>query len=575
MIALNGLTRILSESTKFRGIALSATVIALGAVLAGCVNNGAMKDEATTAAAKTEIKGVSRGEFNNAVRSMRRGERWGRYEQSVKSMKEYLKKKHLSADQKFTLLEYIAIASSKLGDEKYAKALAAFKALPDSKKKRKALSFFMVKMIMPLNFRAAEKLYAEESKGLDAYSNLALLQEFSKNALWALDDEKTFDIYWNKVKTLPNPDAGNKGKAARFESRRKSALLRLIADLSSYSPKAAEKLLADSRSRLNYGNVSYLLAAFAKSAVKFEDRPRFDAVLARLKKMPMSQAKVRAYLDIANSLWRIDKDLGEKILRSAIRNDNPTDEQRFALLGGIMRLRRISGFNYGFSRSGPSGYGYKTFRTLAKEMEAILDEGKIKKNNTIAMFHCTVAETAVDFGDYENGAEEIAKAYEIWPTNSKVAFLAAEAAMRSKNKPRAEKILSAIIANKRTRPDDRLVAKGLLFLNGGGSVENVAEAWKNESLKPARKMVMLRKVSEKLYRLGRYGDVRKLDAMVNKMFKPLLVKRYTCRYIPDCPKNADSWAHSKYYDDWDAMETRFSVYGAAMASAPPLTSNDT
>ena len=531
--------------------------VAMTASLCGLMLTGCLSDNMSQKKAVSPKKQVSRQDFQSAVRSMRRGERWGRYQQSVKKMKEYLKTHQLSGYQRLLLLEYITVASSKLDEKNYAEALAAFRKLPESRQKKRVLSYDLIKMIMSLNFRAAEKLYRKESAGIDAYSRLTLLQEFAKSALWTLDDKKTFDLYFAKVKSLANPDAGNKGKAARFESRRKAALAKLIGELSNYDPAAADQLLAANLSLFNNSTLCSIRSAFARSAVAFEDRPRFDAELAELKKLPLSQGKVTAFLEIANSLWRIDRDLGEKLLRDEIKNDKPSFEQRFALLSGIMRLRRISGFNYGFS----SDYSYQKFRSLVKEMEAAIDHGKLKKNNTIASFYNTVAVTAFDYGDYKNGAKAIAEAYDIWPSNLGIAFLAAESAMRLKERARAKTILEAIIANKRTRPDDRRVAEALLFLNSGGSVKDVEKAWADSSLAPAKKMVLLRKVSTKLYRLGRYDEVRILDAMVNKMFVPLIKKKYTCKYIPDCPKNADSWAHSQYYNDWDGMETRFAPYG--------------
>lgn len=509
----------------------------------------------STGSAAESDKRISSQDFSRVVREMRRCERKKKYQESVGKMTDYLKTPGLSDQQRLLLRQYIATASAKLDDAAYEKALAEFRAIPDSQAKRKAMTS-LIRGIVPLDFAAAQKLFREEAPKIAALDKLGIYRDFAKSSLWGLDDQESFDSYLAEIRKLENPDAGDKAKASRFEAKRVSTIADLIGELASYNPAAAKKLFSTHEAPFSESALVGMYGAFVRSAVKFRDREAFEAELARFQKLPHSPAKLRALFAITRSLLHGDKEIAERLLRDELKNPNLDAQMRFELLSQILGLNRVRVNFYGFS-----GNTYENFRSIAGEIDDLVAKGSVKNKGKLANFYFESAKAAFLYGDYQNGAEAISRAYELSPNNSRMAFLAAESAMRAGKQKRADTILGAIIANRSVKKDDRNLAKALRAVNAGQGIAGIDAAVAEQELTMAPRMELLRRVSTTLYKLGRYDEVRELDNQVKKMFVPHKDKEYLCEYIPNAPKTADGWARSRYYNDWNRMATAFVPYG--------------
>ena len=71
-----------------------------------------------------------------------------------------------------------------------------------------------------------------------------------------------------------------------------------------------------------------------------------------------------------------------------------------------------------------------------------------------------------------------------------------------------------------------------------------------------------RSVSRWLFNVRRYDDCRAIQAFVRaNLLKPTETKVHKVVFDADAPRSAEGFARSKYYGDWDSMETRFEAYG--------------
>lgn len=511
-------------------------------------------DQKQTEAAKSAA--VSVADFNAEMAKISKANRRTPLNE-LKAYREYLKNTGLSDAQRLTLHQRIIPLAKAASQDEYKKAMSDFAAIPASPQK----TYVMINVIKELaktDFSEAEKLLAGDSEQFNASNLIQIHENMATSALWNIDDPKKFIAHFNALKDLTNPDAKTDQQKTAFSTQKTRSLTVLLGEYAKYDFTAAKKLFYDNKNLFDEQQTYAVNRAFAVAAIATRDRKAFDAEVKFLLAMPFSAEKVTAIRETAEALGKLDAPAAEKLLRDELQNPKLDDKQRFDLVLAIRNLNNVNAFIYVF----PKQDGYAKYKALTEELLAILAKGTVKPDSNIANFYFQTAKNAYDFGDFKFSDEMLSKAQEIQPANYTFVMLSVQSALRKNDRSAVEAALKKIIDNPKENEANRTLSEAILFFDSGKPISEFDKAFAEKKYSPEQKMLLLRKVSELMFKAGRYEVVRAISAEIkNNMFTPVVKKSYDVKYVKNAPKTADSWARSEHYGNWNAMETRFEAYG--------------
>lgn len=519
-----------------------------------CVPGSSAADQKQPEAAKYEA--VSVADFNAEMAKISKANR-RKPMNELKAYREYLKNTGLSDAQRLTLHQRIIPLAKAASHDEYKKAMSDLATIPASPQKT-VVMVNIIKELAKTDFSEAEKLLAVDPEQFNASNLIQIHENMAASALWNIDDPKKFISHFKALKEMADAEAKTDQQKNAFTSQKNRSQTALLGEYAKYDFTAAKKLFDDNKSLLDEQQTYAVNRAFAVAAIANRDRKAFDAEVKFLLAMPFSAAKINAIRETAEALGKLDDPAAEMLLRDELRNPKLDDKQRFELVLGIRSLNNVNAFDYGF----PKQEGYAKYKALTEEMLVILAKGTVKPDGNIANFYFHTARTAYDFGDFKFSEEMLSKALDIQPANYTFITLSVQSALRKNDKAAVEATLKKIIDNPKENEANRTFSEAILFFDSGKPISEFDKAFAEKKYSPEQKMLLLRKVSELMFKAGRYEVVRAISTEIkNNMFAPVEKKSYDVKYVKNAPKTADSWARSEHYGNWNAMETRFEAYG--------------
>ena len=533
------------------------------ALLAGRV---VAADPAAPAAAAPAAAAISQSDFNAAMQKIA-GETRKKPKASYAAYRAYLDEtKGLSDGMRLSLYQRMIGSALAIGENEYNQSLSRFLAEPESANKCNTLVSILRDLAggTASQYAEAEKLFAAQQARLTAAQRLTMHAELAGNALRIGNDIARLKDHLEACKQLDDPNAKDERGKAAYAKNKADAIVGMLGNLMKYDLDEAMKLVVANTALFDDAQKLALIKQRVLAAMANKDRAAFDAALADFEKTPDPLAKLKHYAEIARELERDDKPAAEKILRDALQNPAYNDANRHELLAALRGLNRVSGFNYGFHTPG----SYEKFKALALEDLAVIERGlaagTLRRDRNLAVqTYLDIATAAAEFGDYAFAEKMLAEARSDNPLDYSFVPLALRLALRANSIDKVRAVADPILANPKESTANKTFLKAVLFVYAGKDLKQFdAEVYGDQKVVSADRMIMLRRVSETMFRADLYDFCRKLqDEVFNNMFTPPEFKRYDVRFVKNAPKTADAWARSEFYNKWDLMETRFVPYG--------------
>ncbi len=414
---------------------------------------------------------------------------------------------------------------------------------------------------------AARQLYlnARITALLPPVEQINIEAALGANAIRYLDDFGDFSACTDALeKIVARATAGSdERETALLQQRIGDAIVSVLTALMPYTPEVVAKLATTHDKLLSDGQRANLMREQVLAAIAKRSRSDFETALANFEKLADDASRYPNYTPIARAINRDDPGTARQLLQRALQTPSYNAAQRYALAWDLALLQRPGAFQYGFFDEG----SYERFKAdalaaLAILQEALADES-LKPDRRIAGHYHDIALTAADFGDYPWAYEMLALARENYPHDNHFMPLAVRLAIHTDTLEAVTELLEPLIAHYENNDTQRHLLKAILHLYRQQSFDGFDDfVFAGSEIEAAERMVVIRCASELLFRGGRY-DLSRLahSEVVDKMFTPVVAKRYQVRWEPDCPKTADAWARSPHYQNWEQMEQRFVPYG--------------
>ncbi len=401
-------------------------------------------------------------------------------------------------------------------------------------------------------WKLAEELYDAEKGLLDPSIAVHKLSGFAQNSVRLRD----WDHYERRVKEVialkPKKAEDATNQKSQFWKNRSSALGSSLAFGIEMNAQKVLSILAANKAILNDDAVNKVDKALAQSAIDLKDRKAFDEIFNKVKAYPLEK-RIAPYSDLLGMLYKFDPVAAIAATEAELANQTLTPEQRTRYLAVLRNFYTPALFNYGFS----DGEQYGKYRKVIKEQLAI--EAANKENRACSItdqgWFIGLIERVIHFDDLNFADELIARRFERRQDEGPLYFHRAR--------------VRAIRGDTRGSIDDLNVRLGCRGSNNEAETnltKRVIAFLKGEGLKglDGAKLSALRQTSRILFLYRRYEDCQAImDEILKNLYNPLTEKIHQATYVDQCPKTADRFVSSSFYNEWDKMETSFYPYGDA------------
>ena len=527
--------------------------------------------------AQTPAPTVTPAEFNATVRNIQYENRVSGVFDHAKIHEAYLRwmaEAPLNDVQKSTLWGNI-FSNAVSAPELFADAKKKVQSLPDAKFRQTVWNAVLSTLAGPRGteetLAAAEKLFAEEDvrRELSPQIICRTLGNFAHLHLTIFGDAAAYEKIFKEIRNFPAADGlpENEKKLLAAEKERTAAeLLRAYVE---YDPEEADKFITSQKLVLNDNQRNTILRACIVFSVRNENRKLFDSTLKKIRALEPSKQKTDLLIAAAQSF----KDAA--ILEDLLKSDKLSAYERFQVIDAIRRIVSPSSFIYAVSYKIGSYEKLKEYAILGDKLvtetnEAIKagEKGIVRIPDYPAFaFYSQVADLAYAFGDYAFGDQMLEKA--LAHNRSKNALsLLLEQRIRKDDVKGAIAVCEELMSMKGVSAAENETFSAMKYFLEGGTFDGFDAAFKEKNFTSARKMNLIRSCARIFFRAKKFDRSRALDhEVLDKMFRePDTKKVYTVRFVSNPPKTAGAWAKTPFYNDWNIMEQRFSVYNGYQES---------
>ncbi len=411
-------------------------------------------------------------------------------------------------------------------------------------------------------WRLAEELYDAEKVILDPVYSTHKLAGFAHNRVRTRD----WNGYESRVKELiairPVKPADATNRVSLFWKNRCGALGNALSVGIDMDPSKVLAIMDANMAILDDGAVNNVNKALAQYAIDYKDREAFDEIFNKVKAYPLEK-RIAHYSDLLAMLYKFDADTAVAAVEAELANKALTPEQRTRYLAVLRNFYTPAIFNYGFSDGGQ----YGKYRKVIKEQLAI--EAANKDNRACSIsdqgWFISLIERVIHFEDVAFAEELIDLRFARRQDEGALYYQRARARALKGDTFGAIADLKARLACRgtNTEAETNTTMRVIAFLSGEG-INGFNKVAAGKTLTAAERLAALRKTSRILFNYGRYEDCQTImDEILKNLYSPLTTKIHKATYVLQCPKTADGFVSSKFYNEWDKMETSFYPYGDA------------
>ena len=511
---------------------------------------------------------VSGQEYNTAVNGIQEKHkvRYLVYKDAeiVKELKEYYTTEGLNQGQKNDILRRMARSAVNIKDD--SATLKSVLAMVDTLEKQQdknnvfssIINDFCGNYSSQLQFDEAQKIAKDKLEAFDFNQKFYALSNLAWRSIKLENNTPKMNGYLESLLKLENPNSKNDSQKQQFEKQKNSSLTRITSAIAEYSLEDATKFFEKYASRFDDNAKCDVLFELGKGAVSSKERKAFDGILNQILASPISDNRMTALTRLVSTFAGAGGD-GEAILLAEIGKNakNSTPNQLFSAYNALAGLNRVNYFNNSFNVEGR----YEKFMEYTEKALECAKAPDFKNIGLTANTYFPAARAALEFGDTAKAVRYITEALKHQPNNYNFKILAAEAMFNS-DREAALKILDEIAANEKENINNRAFARSIIFFAKNGKCGDFAKTFADMKYTSAQQMTAMRRAGEFFFKTRDYAKARAIsDWVVENMFRPVPDKKFTVVYDPDCPKTADGFVRSKYYNQWKQYETRFEVYG--------------
>lgn len=492
---------------------------------------------------------IPRDEFTAFIRNIKQFDpQWaGPSRKACDQIREFLKKEGVTPDQKCQLLAEMYPYARRVGDAEADAVWTQLAALPGSSAKTTT----MARVIGLMPFEAAEKT-ARANAGI-FQSKIAMCASLATVAVKAGNTDAavrlTKEIYAEKV---ANPEKSDP---------RKAPIKTVVTALASADFQAAKTLYASVADIFGAEAPYTFLPVFMEAAQRLQNREAFNAELTEARRLADPDRRFDLLLGAAKCLRAGNAHAASDALVAELTKEADTDAKKLSILQ--MSVPPLpSYFEYGL----PTKDIYQKWKTAILPVIALQEKLNARKPGFLpsAAQYSSYASQAATFGDYAFAEELLKKYFALNPDTFNDVQL--ELALYRNDRVAASDQISKALAVTNMAPADANFYKALQYFDKGSNIAGFDKAvFGDRKVTPEERLTVLRRASHKFFRAYRYDISRMIENEVQtNMLNPFVRPSYVVKFDRRAPQNADSWANSAYYNDWDKMFTSFEVSGKAI-----------
>jgi len=210
---------------------------------------------------------------------------------------------------------------------------------------------------------------------------------------------------------------------------------------------------------------------------------------------------------------------------------------------------------------------YTNYRPVIDEYLEMTETSKLKPDLWTLNQAANKAIQASDFGIAEKCLRLLIATAPLHPKYPHVYLNAAAMSIIRGNLKQAETDLQQVIDNQKYQFRHRYIARIIqlavtskdakAFRQG---IHQLDKEFTTEKISKEERFKLLRRASAYLFNACRYDDVRALVAETKTMIPSDKKKTFTCHYVKNAPRSADSWLRSALLKDPRYRESRFEKY---------------
>lgn len=484
--------------------------------------------------------------------------------QIQKEYYELLGNPELNDFQKMEVLRMIAINAQRINEKAYDAAMEKLLAFADSPQKANNINVVILHYIRQKRLwstNRANKLFRSQFDKFDANQKINILSQLGTCALSVENDQAKFNALLGEIFTINAPADANDRAKANIQRSKDRAIENAVMSMIRFNDEEGEKLFKQYYKGFSEKQIIMFRKEFASMAYDAQNREAFDEQLAEIRKFPYSDYKAKVFIELARKVQGGAKRLCISLLNEVLNwKESTADVKMDALLGKRAAAECNPGFNYGVYRPG----SYEEAKAITLEMEKFLAANEVKNKNTLNSFYQGSVNLYWGFGDYGCFEAMLEKALAYNPTHIEFLKYALRNSLRKGDKKAANEFIDKMFTIKHFSKGDQNTFAVVRFFVNGGKYDDFDKVFADKKFTDAAKLGTLRAASRFFFQAKQFDMAHMIHTNnMEKMFKaPAVGRTYSVEFVDDAPKTADSWTKSKYYNQWDKMETRFMPYNA-------------